>query len=66
MRLPPKKCESCGDIAELFDYNQARTCAHCLGMDQKGLFRPFLFDRNTGRLKDNKKKYEEPRIRKDW
>ena len=45
------RCQSCGDKTKLFEYNKARTCASCLGMDNRGIFVPYIFDRNTGQLK---------------
>lgn len=42
------KCNSCGDYAELYEYNRSKTCAKCLGMDRKGAFRTDIFKRITG------------------
>jgi L-fucose isomerase-like protein len=60
MRVLPEKgkCESCGDMAELYIYNNARTCSECLGMDRRGVKRAEILKRNTG------KKYDKSELRR--
>ena len=44
------KCHSCGDYTGVYSYNNAKTCANCLGMDRHGVFRAIIFDRNSGKM----------------
>ena len=61
MRVLPEKgkCESCGDIVELYIYNNARTCSGCLGMDRRGVSRKEVLHKNIG-------KNDEIKLRKPW
>jgi len=43
------KCSSCGDKAELYTYNGSKSCAACLGMDRRGITRPEILKRTTGK-----------------
>ena len=43
------KCSSCGDYAELYEYNKSKSCAVCLGMDRRGVSRPEILKRATGK-----------------
>ena len=43
------KCNSCGDYAELYEYNKSKSCAVCLGMDRRGISRPEILKRTTGK-----------------
>ena len=43
------KCNSCGDYAELYEYNKSKSCAVCLGMDRRGVSRPEILKRATGK-----------------
>ena len=43
------KCQSCGDKAELYLYNKAKTCAICLGRDVRGVTRLSILKKNTGK-----------------
>ncbi len=43
------KCNSCGDYAELYEYNKSKSCAVCLGMDRRGISRPEILKRATGK-----------------
>jgi len=43
------KCNSCGDYAELYEYNRSKSCAVCLGMDHRGISRPEILNRATGK-----------------
>jgi len=49
-RLPETgKCESCGDKALLYNYNNAKTCASCLGRDARGILRTSILNKNIGK-----------------
>jgi hypothetical protein len=54
MKLLPERgrCQSCGDVTELYVYNNARTCGDCLGMDRRGVSRKEILRRNTGNKND--------------
>jgi hypothetical protein len=43
------KCSSCGDYTEVYEYNKAKSCANCLGMDRRGITRLDILRRNTGK-----------------
>lgn len=43
------KCSSCGDYTEVYEYNKAKSCANCLGMDRRGVTRLDILRRNTGK-----------------
>lgn len=43
------KCSSCGDYTEIYEYNKAKSCANCLGMDRRGITRLDILRRNTGK-----------------
>jgi len=43
------KCQVCGDKSELYDYNQTKTCASCLGMDVRGVKRQRILNKNIGK-----------------
>lgn len=43
------KCQSCGDYTEVYEYNKAKSCANCLGMDRRGITRLNILRRNTGK-----------------
>jgi len=65
MRVLPEKgkCESCGDVVELYSYNNARTCSKCLSMDRRGVSRKEILRRITGKKddKDRLRKVRESR-----
>ena len=42
------KCNSCGDYAELYEYNKSKSCAHCLSMDSRGVSRLNILKKNIG------------------
>lgn len=44
-----RKCSSCGDYTEVYEYNKAKSCANCLGMDRRGVTRLDILRRNTGK-----------------
>lgn len=46
------RCQSCGDIQTLYTYNRSKVCKRCLGSDWKGIFRQEIFDKNTGKFKN--------------
>jgi len=53
------KCQSCGDYTEVYEYNKAKSCANCLGMDRRGITRLNILRRNTGKkdgLRKSRKK----------
>jgi hypothetical protein len=53
------KCSSCGDYTEVYEYNKAKSCANCLGMDRRGITRLDILRRNTGKkdgLRKSRKK----------
>lgn len=53
------KCSSCGDYTEIYEYNKAKSCANCLGMDRRGITRLDILRRNTGKkdgLRKSRKK----------
>ena len=53
------KCSSCGDYTEVYEYNKAKSCANCLGMDRRGITRLDIPRRNTGKkdgLRKSRKK----------
>ena len=53
------KCSSCGDYTEVYEYNKAKSCANCLGMDRRGVTRLDILRRNTGKkdgLRKSRKK----------
>ncbi len=53
------KCQSCGDYTEVYEYNKAKSCASCLGMDRRGITRLNILRRNTGKkdgLRKSRKK----------
>ena len=62
MRVLPEKgkCESCGDITELYIHNTARTCSNCLSMDRRGVSREGILQKIIGKKDD---KY---RLREAW
>ena len=43
------KCGSCGDYTEIYEYNKAKSCANCLGMDRRGITRLNILKKNTGK-----------------
>jgi hypothetical protein len=56
------KCSSCGDYTEIYEYNKAKSCANCLGMDRRGITRLNILKKNTGKKKDyvrNNKRYNQ-------
>jgi hypothetical protein len=53
------KCSSCGDYTEVYEYNKAKSCSNCLGMDRRGITRLDILRRNTGKkdgLRKSRKK----------
>lgn len=49
-KIPVKgKCNSCGDYAELYEYNKSKSCAVCLGMDRRGITRSEVVKIITGK-----------------
>ena len=53
------KCSSCGDYTEVYEYNKAKSCDNCLGMDRRGITRLDILRRNTGKkdgLRKSRKK----------
>ena len=53
------KCSSCGDYTEVYEYNKAKSCANCLGMDRRGITRLNILKKNTGKkdgLRKSRKK----------
>ena len=38
------KCQTCGDIGPVMDYNGTSACAKCLSMDKKGIPRAEILD----------------------
>ena len=53
------KCSSCGDYTEIYEYNKAKSCANCLGMDRRGITRLNILKKNTGKkdgLRKSRKK----------
>jgi len=48
------KCNSCGDLADLYEYNKSKTCANCLGMDRRGVARKSILDKNTRKYNEGK------------
>jgi hypothetical protein len=43
------KCHSCGDYAELYEYNKSKSCAVCLSMDRRGVSRSEILKRAIGK-----------------
>jgi hypothetical protein len=53
------RCDSCGDIADLYEYNKSMTCGQCLGMDRRGVSRESILRKNSkndGELRRSRKK----------
>ena len=54
------KCQSCGDKALLYEYNKAKTCASCLGMDVRGKKRESILNKIIGK-KDELRRFGKKR-----
>ena len=60
------KCDCCGDVERVWDYNGSNSCKKCLGMDWQGVSRKEILeeivgDNNGNRLRRNWKKDRSPR-----
>lgn len=63
------KCQSCGDIHRLINYNGSDSCPACLSMDREGVSRSSILDnilgKNEYKLRRNRKRDREVSFREE-